>query len=267
MKLVRFRIPLLLAAFILFGTSAALSAEKEATDQKKDPWPWRFNANIYGWLPRAPADVTIGGIEKDLPEDFGTLLSDFVFAAEFEIEVHKGPIGVFVSPIFARLKDSKNVQGPFESREVTVEEKAWIVDYGASYAFGPWDSVKGSKLTLEPYAAGRYLHDKIRISVSPGSTHDRTIEFNTPVIGLRAHWDFDNPWFLSIVGDYGGFGGVGDVNNTWQAVGKVGYAFNIKGVTTNAFLGFRYLHIDYSKDLLGINLDIYGPFLGIGVEF
>jgi len=38
MKLRRFIIPFLLAAFLLVGASAALSAEKEATDQKKDPW-------------------------------------------------------------------------------------------------------------------------------------------------------------------------------------------------------------------------------------
>jgi hypothetical protein len=62
MKLARFTIPFLLAAFILVGTSAALSAEKEATDQKKDPWAWRFNANIYGWLPWAPAEVKVGGL-------------------------------------------------------------------------------------------------------------------------------------------------------------------------------------------------------------
>jgi hypothetical protein len=184
-----------------------------------------------------------------------------------EFEVHKGPIGVFVSPLYISLKDRTQVQGQFESREVTVKEKAWLIDYGASYAFGPWDLGKSTKLTLEPYAAGRYLHDDINISVSPGRTHDKTIKFNTPIIGLRAHWDFDNPWFLDIFGDYGGFGGVGNVNNTWQAVGMVGYGFKIKGVSTNAFLGFRYLHIDYSKDLLGIKVDIYGPFLGIGVEF
>jgi hypothetical protein len=145
-----------------------------------------------------------------------------------EFEVHKGPIGVFVSPLYISLKDRTQVQGQFESREVTVKEKAWLIDYGASYAFGPWDLGKSTKLTLEPYAAGRYLHDDINISVSPGRTHDKTIKFNTPIIGLRAHWDFDNPWFLDIFGDYGGFGGVDNVNQTWQAVGMLGYPWVIR---------------------------------------
>ena len=158
MKLVRFTIPFLLAAFLLVGTSAALSAEKEAADQKKDPRAWRFNVNVYGWMPWAPADITIGDTEANIPEDFDTIFESLRFAMMFEAEVHKGPIGAFVSPIYVNLDYSEYEQGPFERRKVTLKEQAWVVDFGASYTFGPWDFGKRSTLELGPYAGARYLN-------------------------------------------------------------------------------------------------------------
>jgi len=266
MKLSRLTIALLLAAFLLVGTSAAFSAEKEATDQKKDPWAWRFNLNVYGWMPWAPADITIGDDTVHIPEDFGTIFDSLRFAMMFEAEVHKGPIGVFISPLYVELDYSEYEQGPFERRKVTLKEQVWEVDYGASYRFEPWDLGNNSKLTLEPYAGARYLNDNIKIEFKPGTSVLETINFTTPIIGLRTHWDFGGPWFLDVSGDYGGFD-VDNVDNTYGAVGRIGYRFKIKNVSTNAFLGFRYLHIDYSKDLVELKVDIYGPFLGMGVEF
>ena len=104
MKLGRFTIPFLLAAFLLVGASAAFSAEKEAPDQKKDPWAWRFNLNVYGWLPWAPVDITLGDHTAYIPEDLNVIFESLRFAAMFEAEVHKGPIGVFVSPLYINLE-------------------------------------------------------------------------------------------------------------------------------------------------------------------
>jgi hypothetical protein len=266
MKLRGFTVLFLLAAFLLVGASAAFSAAKEATDQKKDPWAWRFNLNVYGWLPWAPVDITLGDTEAHRPEDLSTIWESLKFAATFEAEIHKGPIGVFVAPMYFNLDYSENKQGPFETRKVTLKEQAWVVDYGASYEFGPWDFGKNSKLKLAPYAGARYLNDNIKIEFKPGPTVSDTINFNTPIVGLRALWYFDNPWYINVFGDYGGFD-VDGVDQTWQAVGNIGYRFKIKKVSTRAYLGFRYMNIEYSKNANSLKVDIYGPFLGLGIEF
>jgi len=198
MKLRRFIIPFLLAAFLLVGTSAAFSAEKEATDQKKDPWAWGFNFAVYGWLPWAPVDITLGDTEAHIPEGLDVIFDSLRFAAMFEAEVNKGPIGAFVSPIYVNLDYSENKAGPFETRKVTLKEQAWLVDYGAFYMFGPWDFGKRSTLELGPYAGARYLHDNVKIEFKPGPSVLDTVEFNTPIIGLRTVWDFGNPWYLKI---------------------------------------------------------------------
>jgi len=129
MKLGGFIIPFLLAAFLLVGTSAAFSAEKEAPDQMKDPWAWGFNFAVYGWLPWAPVDIKLGDTEAHIPEGLDVIFDSLRFAAMFEAEVNKGPIGAFVSPIYVNLDYSENKAGPFEMRKVTLKEQAWFVDY------------------------------------------------------------------------------------------------------------------------------------------
>lgn len=62
--------------------------------------PWRFHAAIYGWLPEAPARISVGPITADLPEDLGTILDSLRFTTQLHAEAHKGPFGVFVSPSY-----------------------------------------------------------------------------------------------------------------------------------------------------------------------
>jgi hypothetical protein len=90
--------------------------------------------------------------------------------------------------MYFNLDYCENKSGPFETRKVTLKEQAWVVDYGASYTFGPWHFGKSSKLELAPYAGSRHLNDNIKIEFKPGPTVSDTINFNTSIIGLRALW-------------------------------------------------------------------------------
>ena len=64
----------------------------------------------------------------------------------------------------------------------------------------------------------------------------------------------------------GGFH-VDNVDNTYQFIGVVGYRFKMWDVSSKVFAGYRYLHIDYEKRNVDLQLDIKGPLLGIGWEF
>ena len=256
--------PFILATILLVGISAGFSAEKEMTDQKKDPWAWRFNLNAYGWIPWAPADIRIGENEAHIPEDATTIFQSLRMALMFEAEVHKGPIGVFISPLYVELDYSENKSGPIQ--KVTLQEQAWLIDYGGAYSVWKWKFGKSSTFDIGPYAAGRWFHDNIKIEFKPGPTISKEVEFNTPVVGFRGYWDFGNPWLLKLVGDYGGFG-IDNVDQTFQVFGSIGYRFKIKEIATRAFLGFRWVNIEYSKEDVDLKVDIYGPYLGMGIEF
>ena len=288
MKLSKLAIPCLLA-LILVGTSATPSAAEEPTNTQEESspsaeqvvagwWeaPWRFNVNVYGWLPRAPATIKVDGHEvANLPEDFDKIFDSLEMAAMFEIEVHKGPIGVFASPIYYKGKDDEKFTGLLgERRKFTVKEEVWLIKYGASYDLGPWHLGKDSDsptVILQPYAGGLYLHDDIELKVDPGVLDkgldvDTTLKFNTPIIGLNTLWDLTKRWGLRLGGNYGGWD-VDDVEKTWELIGTVAYRFKMWNVSSQVFGGYRYLHLDYKKKGIDLDLDVYGPLFGIGWEF
>ena len=58
-----------------------------------------------------------------------------------------------------------------------------------------------------------------------------------------------------------------DVDEIYDFIGDVGYRFKMWGVSSRAFAGYRYLHIDYEDQPVTLEVDVKGPFLGIGWEF
>jgi hypothetical protein len=279
--------------------SDATSLSKWWTDQ-----PWRFNVNVYGWLPDAPVTIESGIHTAEAPERFGKILAGLDMMAMLEFGVHKGPIGVFANPIYYDGKVSESFSGLFEKRDIELEEKLWLVDYGVSYALGPWhlwESDHSPAVTVEPFVGGRFLNDDITVDIDPGFTVwerpgrpdrvlfdpkeielveafdpgstridtslvDETLEFNTPIIGLSTRWDLTKRWTILLEGDIGGFG-VDDVDSTYQLFGRIAYRFKMWNVSSKVYAGYRYLYIDLDEDDIAIRVRIRGPVVGIGVEF
>jgi hypothetical protein len=294
MKYVKCTIPLL-ALLLFFGTSAVSSsaevpkatqdktsgsATDVSADTKSESWPWRFHANIYGWLPKAPADISIDGHEvAHLPESLDNILDSLEVMFMGEFEVHKGPIGVFGSPIYYKGKYDEHFRGELGAkRKFTLEETLWLLKYGVSYDFGPWplapnrpQNNKFPTLILQPYVGGLYLHDDIESKVDPGPLDDgldvdTTLKFNTPIIGFNTLWDLAEHWTARLGFNYGGWD-IDDVDETYEFVGTVDYHFMMWNVSSKAIVGYRYLHIDYKKKGIEIDLDVKGPLVGIGWEF
>jgi hypothetical protein len=274
---------------MLVGTTASPSAAEEPTNKQEEAspsaeqlvagWreaPWRFNINVYGWLPRAPVDIKVDGNEvAHFPESFDNIFDSLQMAAMFEVEVHKGPIGVFASPVYYKGEDNEKFTGLLgQRRKATLDEKVWLIKYGASYDLGPWHLGQTSDspaVILQPYAGALYLHDDIELKVDPGVLdkgldYKTTLSFNTPIVGLNTLWDLTKRWTLRVGGNYGGFH-VDDVKKTYEFVGTVGYRFKMWDVSSKVFAGYRYVHVDYEKRDAEIQVDIKGPLFGIGWEF
>ena len=111
-----------ICAFLLIGASSTLSAAQEG--QSVRDAPWRFNAKIYGWLPKAPAAIFIDQDEvSNIPESLDNILDDLKMTAMFELEAHKGPLGFFVSPVYYKGEDNEKFTGLLdERRKVTLKE-------------------------------------------------------------------------------------------------------------------------------------------------
>jgi hypothetical protein len=281
MKLAHYAISLL-AALMLVGPMATPCAAQDTTvdwtwssPSAVETEPWRFNLNVYGWLPKAPVTIsTPEGRQEGAPESFDKILDSLEFAAMGESEIHKGPFGVFVSPIFYKGEDDENFTGLLgASRKATLEETVWLIKYGVSYDLGSLrlgESSDSPTVTLQPYAGGLYLHDKIRLDLSPGAIGPgvkvrETLEFNTPIIGVNTLWDLTDRWSLRIGGNIGGWN-VDDVNQTYEIIGTAAYHFKLWDKSAKVFAGYRYLHLDYEKEV-EIELTVKGPLFGFGFDF
>jgi hypothetical protein len=65
---------------------------------------------------------------------------------------------------------------------------------------------------------------------------------------------------------YGGWD-VDDVNKTYDFIGDIGYRFKMWNVSSKVYAGYRYLNIEYEKKPVKLEVDVKGPFFGIGWEF
>ena len=152
----------LLAVTATGGLAAESNSEPAAESGGWLGGPWRFGALIYGWLPHAPADIIYGQDEvAHLPEDLDTILDSMQFVAMLELEVHKGRLGFFVSPVYYQGKDNQDFVGALgQHRTLTVKEKVWLVDYGVGWDLGPWKlgaKAEAPMLTLTPFGGARYF--------------------------------------------------------------------------------------------------------------
>ncbi len=238
--------------------------------------PWRFNVNVYGWLPEAPADIIINDEEvAHLPESFDTIIDGLQMAAMFELQAHKGPFGVFASSMYFDGEGDKHFTGLLdEKRKVTVSERLWLISYGASYDIGPFNLGENSgapTVILQPYVGGLYFYDDLEMNVEPGALdlgldYKTTIKFNTPIIGANTLWDITKNWTLRVGGNYGGWD-VDHVKETYEFLGAAGYRFTMWDVNSKVFAGYRYVHINLKKNDIQIKVDVKGPLFGIGWEF
>jgi hypothetical protein len=238
--------------------------------------PWRFDVNLYFWTLSVPATIENkdGSREIDVNVSFHDLLKYMNFGIMGEAEVHKGPVGLFVSPMYGDLEESTNFTGPLgNDNNATGYIKMSVIDYGISYQVAHWKLGNGADapvLTLEPYGGYRYFYDKTTIKLY-SSALNRTVKtsttsiINTPILGARAVLDLTKRWYFTAAGDYGW--NVEDVVNTWQAIGLVGYRFKMGKFPSKVFAGTRYLHLSTDDGTVKANLALKGPLVGLGMEF
>lgn len=274
MKFIKFAI-LFLVTSVFFGALATSAIATEGESWWDEPM--RFHVNVYGWLPEAPATIKVDGEEvAGLPESLDTILDSLDAAAMFELEAHKGPVGVFVNTVYYEGEDDTSFTGPLGQRrklEVS-EDKVFIVTYGLGYSLGTWQLAKDAaypRVTVTPYVGGFYFHDDLTMKVKPGAldhglNFKKNVEVHSPNVGLQTNWEFTDRFFVSLAGHYGGWD-VDDVHRTRQFIGTGGYRFKMWDVSSKVFAGYRYLHLDLRKSDIEVHVDAKGPFVGLGWEF
>ena len=277
MKTTKSIIPLRLLLLFLVATLATPALVQGKGFSWDDPW--KFHVNVYGWLPEAPATIAVDDLELvDVPEDLDTILDSLEAAAMFELEAHKGPLVQLLNNVYYKGKYDEHFTGPIskQRRKYSLEEEVWAIKYGAGYKFGPWDSDTSADmdLTLIPWVGGFFFHDDWQVKVSSAKPEflfnsinkDGTLDFNTPMVGLGSRVNLTELWYLNLSFGYVVWD-VSNVDEIYDFIGNAAYRFKMWNVDSKFLIGYRYLHIDYEDKPVALEVDVKGPFLGIGWEF
>lgn len=238
--------------------------------------PWQFGFNVYLWRVDAPVTIKVNQQEvANLPEDFDTIIDALQMAFMGEFNVRKGPLSFFAAPIYYRGELDKHFRGPLGARrKAKIKEEVWLVDYGLSWEFGPWNLSKDAAyptISVSPIAGARYLRDNIAVDVPPGILDmglkvRTTLVFNTPFLGLKSKLRFSERWSLGVEYDHG-VADADKIKETYNALGIVAYHYKIKQRSARWFAGYRFLKLDIENDPVSVDLEVKGPLIGFGMDF
>ena len=230
---------------------------------------WRFRLALPGWIPDSiPVTADAGHRSGSTTLDIGFILDHLGYIFPFDAEARKGTFGIYLHTITFKLVGTVDA-GPARIR---LQDAGFLMDVGLSYELGRWNLGGGTGapvVTVEPFAGARLFYDPIDLNlarVGRSTTADYFTNY-VPDIGIRTFWDLTEHWNLRIEGDGGGFG-VDDNNQTWQAVGLIGYRWPAWGVHWNLQAGYRAMRVfDLRKHDVEVQLDARGPEVVLALEF
>ena len=222
------------------------------------------SVTVYGWLPWIDGEVTSKrtGSSAETSISAGDVLEALEFAFMAAGEVHYGRFGFLHDTLYSKLGTGGELSGPFSS-DVDVDTEMLI----ATNALGYQVYVQEGWL-LEPFAGARYVRIETDVTVTGGGplglsrSADVDVDWWEPLVGVRGRAPLTDKLSAGGFANIGGFGAGSEL--TWEVFGGLNYAFNDR---FSSNLGFRYLSIDYEADKADVDLDTYGPVLGVTLRF
>lgn len=221
------------------------------------------SVTLYGWLPWMDMEVTTSsGSSTSASVGADDVLKALKFAFMAAGEVHYGRIGFLHDTVYAKLGDSGSLSGPFSS-SVDVDMEMLLATNALSYQV-----YAENGYLIEPFAGARYVKIETDVSIAGGGPigiaagASADVDWWDPVIGVRGRMPLTEKLSAGGFVDIGGFGAGSEF--TWEVFAGLNYALSDRFSTV---AGFRYMSIDYDTGSADIDLETYGPVLGLTVRF
>lgn len=225
---------------------------------------WSGNATVYGWLPWMDIEVTPDSGEGSVDADISG--SDVLDALSFTLmaagEVYYGRIGLFQDFIYSDLEAGGQLSGPLAA-DIDAEVKMIVSLTAIGYKVYEED-----RTLVEPFAGARYVRIRTDVGIEGGGPVgvavdvDSKLDWWDPVIGVRGRIPVTRSLTAQAIVDIGGFGVGSDF--TWEIYAGLGYALSERW---SASLGFRYMSIDYDSGNADLQMEMYGPLVGLTAHF
>jgi hypothetical protein len=255
----------LAALTLLPGAAPAAAPSTDAVDTGDR---WLVTVAPYLWATAMVGNATVRGIESDVDVPFSDILKDLSFGAMMLVDVARGPFGIGVNGLYARVSPDTDV-GPIEIDTTSDTVQLGVAPYYRviDWAYRTSPSGRPLRLRVEPEVGFRftYLRAELEVRGARGRTFDQSESWVEPLIGSRFGIDLSDHWSLSAEGNVGGFGVGSDL--AWNVQGFVGYRTSLFGVPTTLAAGYRALHQDYDHNDFKWDVTMHGPVLGAAVRF
>lgn len=220
---------------------------------------WQFTLSPYAWAAGLDGSVGIGNVVADVDQSFSDIIENLDMAAMLHFEARKGRWAFMLDGFWLRLEADADTPGPFyDGAEAEVEELrlSGLVAYRA---------IEGPT-TLDLLTGLSYFSVDTDLELTPGLLAGRELSSSKnwidPVLGFHLRHELCERWFAMLRGEIGGFGAGSDL--TWQVMTGVGYR---TGESSEVFLGYRHLDIDYSDNGFTYDTVTSGIILGMNFSF
>lgn len=229
---------------------------------------WSGQATLYGWLP---------GIQGAQERQDGSPIVDLDGASLFDalegfffgtFEARKGKVGVFVDLAYANLGMDGSATGTIipgaNPANAAIDTKFLMSTAAVAYRFHD----DGSRW-VDAYGGLRYFDVETDFALSvPGigfsATRSADASWVDGIVGIRGHMPIGGRFAVTGLADVGGFGIGSSSDLSWQVIGTLDYSFSEKFIGR---LGYRYLSIDKTSSSLSMDIEMFGPMIGLTWAF
>lgn len=250
------------------GPTVLDAASLEALDLQEVPVPtvddegWRVMLAPYGWLLGINGDVTVGGMEAEVDQDFGDILDSLNWVVEGRAEFWKGRWGYTLDLTYSQIGEDAEV-GPID---VDITTEVGLIGAGINYRFvdQPVSAGDDRRLRMDGLVGVLWTIVDNEIDFSGGIPDvDKSEDWVDLTFGGRITRDFTEQYTGRVLGLIGGFG-IGDSSDLiWGLEGALGRRFGKKG-NKYFWFGYRVLSIDYEKNSdFALDALIHGPVVGV----
>ena len=238
------------------------------------PEQWRFEAIIYGYLPKISAESSFpSGATPSISVDANQILRNLNFTFMGWLAAQKGRWGMFTDIIYVDVSGSKSGTRDLSIAGITIpvgitadanlDVKSTLWTLAGSYRF-----VATPETTFDLLAGARdiVLKQDLRWNFSAdvgpfigpgrqGSSNVRVDKWDA-IIGAKGRFVFgdQHEWFIPYYADVG----TGQSQLTWQAIGGLGYSFS----WGDLIAVWRYIDYHFKSGEAFGNFSLNGPAIG-----
>jgi opacity protein-like surface antigen len=251
----------LLAASVLIAPGAARA------QSLLEGWS-QGSLTFYGWLPSMQGAQEAPDGDPFVDLDSADVLDALDFAFMGAAEIRRGRIGLAFDIEYTDLGADGTAERTLipgvDPASAKVDTKMLMATGAVAYRF-----FEENRRWADVYGGVRAYNVEsdftLRVPATGGEeSRDSKVTWVDGIVGLRGHAPLGERFGVTGLADIGGFGIGSSSDFTWQVQGTVDYAFTDRLIGR---LGYRYLSIDRDSGDLSLDVDVFGPLIGVTWTF